>query len=86
MLLVGGQCYFYLMYGEWISVSVIDVVSMLDEKYLTQPDSWVGVWKILNKTPLAAALVVLSAIFLNSFDDFHEAVKRVKKELDNLVG
>ncbi len=62
------QVYLYLKHGEWTALSVIDgLLYLLRENppiWLLYPHDWVGVHKLLDKTPLALGLFILGIFWL----------------------
>jgi hypothetical protein len=68
VFVLGYQVYLYLKSGAWVALSVIDGLLYLFRKnpplWLLYPDDWVGVHKLLDKTPLAVGFVILGILWL----------------------
>lgn len=66
------QLYFWLQHGEWRSLSIVEVIVLLDSKnpnvdhwnWIYFPDSWLGLHKILNQFPIALLLIIGGFVFL----------------------
>ena len=62
------QIYLYLKHGEWVSLSVIDGLLYLFRKnpppWLIYPDDWIGVHRLLERTPLALGLFIFAILWL----------------------
>lgn len=65
LLLIGGvgvlgyQAYHFLRSGDWLPMSSIDGLSRLGSRWANEPDTWLGIWKILDVLPLTLALICL---------------------------
>jgi hypothetical protein len=81
------QVYLYLKHGTWVSLSVLDALLYLLRKnpppWLLYPDDWVGVHKLLDKTPLALCLVILGIVWIvivgflgAKLEEYHERKQR----------
>jgi hypothetical protein len=55
------QVFIYLKTGGWQGVSIIDSILYLgvESDWLINPDSWLGVWKILDTIPLTLFFIGL---------------------------
>jgi hypothetical protein len=52
ILILGFQCYSWLQSGSWIQISAVDVISAIySSEWLSSPDTWLGVHKILQSLP-----------------------------------
>ncbi len=50
------QTYLWLRFGEWLGISVIDglkyFISPTDWPWLWNPNDWIGLYNLVDKTPL----------------------------------
>lgn len=70
VLILGLQIFGWLISGDWVSFSALEVLSGvtyllgLDEGqwwgWLSEPTAWLGVWEILKWLPASGFLIVLS--------------------------
>jgi hypothetical protein len=67
VLIVGYQAYGYLKHGTWIELSTIDGLLYLSSNkpspWLLYPYDWVGLHKLLEKTPLALSAVIIGILW-----------------------
>lgn len=56
--ILSWQCWQYLKFGQWHSLSIITLLSHLDIAWANNPTSWFGLHKILNFFPLSLAALV----------------------------
>jgi uncharacterized membrane protein len=64
------QVFTYLKIGIWQQVSLIDTLIVIggESQWLTNPKSWIGLWKIFNFIPLTVFLLFV-AFVLNSIEE-----------------
>jgi hypothetical protein len=70
--IVGGfglfcyQIYLWLRWGDWASYSLLSPLSYFEylQPWVYYPSEWVGINKILEKTPLSLFLIILGIILL----------------------
>jgi len=62
--LFGWQVLHFLMKGTWEAVSVIDALRWATDgnAWTVYPQSWIGIWRILDALPASATGVVLGII------------------------
>lgn len=80
IIILGYQCYIYLMDGIWTSFSLLQFVAIFDHSLYDEPDRWIGAWKILVKTPFTLALLILSYYSLSGLEGVVKEVKLVKEK------
>lgn len=92
--ILGYQIYFYLRSGYWLSLSIITVLGWLGSEWALDPKEWLGLYKILEWIPLAAACFLLGLFFswaAFSYDELRsgrekERLKREGRELRRTLG
>ncbi len=80
ILIFGYQCYLYLMDGLWTSFSLLQFVAIFDHSLYDEPESWVGVWKILDRIPFTLALLILSYYTVSGLEGVIKEVKLMKEK------
>lgn len=64
-LLIGvGQIIHYLRFGDWLSISALDLLVFLGLEWAKTPASWAGVFRILEWLPLSLFSGLGCIIFL----------------------
>ena len=53
------QVMHYLQSGQWVSVSVIDALRLFHMKWAIQPESWIGLHKLLDSLWLGFGTIIL---------------------------
>jgi len=56
--IIGRQAYLYLRFGVWHSLSVVDFLRWLGNKWSTNPTCWTELHNFLDVTPLSLCFVV----------------------------
>ncbi len=56
--ILGWQAYGYLRNGQWISLSVLDAFRWMDVKWAFAPTDWIGLYKLLESTPLSVGVFI----------------------------
>lgn len=59
------QVYTYLRSGEWIPISVVDLVRLLGvspEGWWYYPTDWTGLYAVLDFLPLGAAVLIVGCV------------------------
>ena len=66
-----GQIIHYLRFGDWLSISALDLLVFLELEWAKTPASWAGVFRILEWLPLSlfSGLGCIIFILLLSFVD-----------------
>lgn len=66
--LLGYQIYTYLKTGTCISFTIIELAAFIDIEWAICPNDWIGIWNILNSTPLLVLLLFISliAVFIST--------------------
>jgi len=59
-----GQVLFYLKDNIWHSISIITALQWFDNKWAQNPETWVGLWNVLEFLPLSLSLIVLGLIIV----------------------
>jgi hypothetical protein len=74
LLLGVGQIIYYLRFGDWQSVSVLDLLVSLGLEWEKSPASWMGVFRILDWIPLSlfSGLGFIIFMFLRTVVDGKE--------------
>lgn len=52
------QAYFFLRYGVWLSLSPIELHSLVTQSPVPQPKDWLGMYQIVNVIPSALVFFV----------------------------
>lgn len=64
------QTYEWLRYGDWIKISVLQLLSFSEElqSWIYYPTEWVGVHKIFELIPLSLALFLIGIAIIANQD------------------
>lgn len=63
-IVLGWQIYQYLLFGDWISMSVADGLTTVGLAWAGNPKSWFGLHEILSWLSLTATLIVGGLLLL----------------------
>lgn len=70
VLMLGGVCvlgwqgYHYLRYNEWISVSLITALEIMNIRWAFNPTDWLGLYNVLKAIPLSVTMFVVGWVTL----------------------
>ena len=60
LTIVGWQIYGYLRSGDWVSISIIDVLNWLEIAWAKNPQSWFGLYELLTKMSFSLTIFIAS--------------------------
>ena len=63
------QIYTYLQTGTWIPISLITAFQWLGAEWAITPNSWHGLYEVLDFIPLSLTIFVLGVITAFDFDE-----------------
>lgn len=67
LAVLGYQTFLFLREGEWISYTLLYLAKFLPDgisQWAIAPDSWFGVHKILNASPLSGGLLLVGVFII----------------------
>ena len=66
MVLFGYQIFLYLWDGNWHSISLMTLLLILEPSpWIRNPETWLGLHKILSIMPLSLTLIVFGFLIIN---------------------
>ena len=73
----GWQVYHWLAAGEWRAISLLAFFKWADfeSPWAESPDTWLGLWKLLNWMPFSVSAVILGAFVIAIISDDIAAYK-----------
>jgi hypothetical protein len=64
--LLGWQAYEYLRYSFWTPISIITMLEWMKVGWALNPTDWLGLYNLLNKTPLSLTTFVVGIFVMIS--------------------
>ena len=68
LVIVAGQVLLWLNRGKWPGLSILNVIVLVNPAsadWIIDPQSWIGLHKLLSEIPLALWFVGFGWVFLN---------------------
>ena len=80
-----GQIFHYLRYGDWVSISALDLLVAMGLKWAVSPTDWMGVFHVLEWLPLPLfsflVLCMLGYLKFNFFENTYQVLMEKTKKL-----